>query len=900
MLVLNAALHLDLTQALINKIKPQKFQISWEKAWTPYPFKVFIEDASAWGASSSQKWKVNVHTASASISLLPLLKHKVKVYDVDAVNVDYFQRPVKVDGDKADKAAYFVPVTRMESESQQTNDVKDKKKKTKNKKKPWKINLENIVAKGDHSFWIYHAKGDLNGDVNIDRLSIETKSGPFAIEKGTLDVLMKRLQIGEEKEMLSQSKIKGSVDIAPIVFSKSKGVKMLSFISFNTDINAQMGSLAVLDMYLERFKELSLKGKGLLDGHINFQKGILLPNTDVQINADKLSLSIMNYTIEGDGEVKIIVSKDEPEVLDAKVIFDDLQTSVSNDEDKTESVELFKGNGLTVHAKAKPLLLPTASKRDKLNYISVDVPSVTVDDLSLFQRYIPKKWAFELHGGSGELQVNTMLEKEHASLKVHLLSKEAKVGLSKKIFKSDLDLLVNFDARSGKVFQTDMSGSYLSLKNSKLVDESAVKKKESKHWDTRLSIDKSTFTMPLNADVNLSKDDLRSMDKMDIKRLLSTSDASLKISGNISQFDWLNLLLKNSLNLTFSGHGKIESDLKLKQGFLSEGSTISISPEDLEVGLLDYNIKGDGLFMFAVSKGGEKPSVKFDLDLTNAMMKRKDEKEAMIQHVYVKLDGEVTDLDLKASQKDVDLHLTIPSAKVKNIAIYNSYIPKNSPFKLTKGTADMSADILLSANDAKGFVKLQTQGLTMKVDDQKISARLSLDAKIIGGSPKDMAFNIAGSTIVLDQAKIIGNTSTYKQPDWSATVGLKKANIVWRKPIKLQSETTVKIKDSRPIVAMMNNQREKDNWLSKLMTIENIHGTATVNMANNVITFPYAFVKSDKIDIGAKGIISPSLRDGVFYLRYKRLKTLLKVRNGKKNLDIFNVEKTFNNYVIPR
>ncbi len=84
------------------------------------------------------------------------------------------------------------------------------------------------------------------------------------------------------------------------------------------------------------------------------------------------------------------------------------------------------------------------------------------------------------------------------------------------------------------------------------------------------------------------------------------------------------------------------------------------------------------------------------------------------------------------------------------------------------------------------------------------------------------------------------------------------------------------------------------------MTIENINGTATVNMQNNILTFPYAFVKSDKIDIGAKGIISEALRDGVFYLRYKRLKTLLKIRNGKKNLDIFNVEKTFNSYRVPK
>ena len=54
-----------------------------------------------------------------------------------------------------------------------------------------------------------------------------------------------------------------------------------------------------------------------------------------------------------------------------------------------------------------------------------------------------------------------------------------------------------------------------------------------------------------------------------------------------------------------------------------------------------------------------------------------------------------------------------------------------------------------------------------------------------------------------------------------------------------------------------------------------------------------------KIDIGAKGIISLKLRDGMFYFCFKMLKGLLKLRNGKKNFDILHVQKTFCNYVIP-
>ena len=743
-----------------------------------------------------------------------------------------------------------------------------------------------------------HIKGDLNGDVNVERMTIETKSGPFSVQHGHIDVLMNSLQVGEEKKMLSQSKIKGSVEIDPIVFSENKGMKMLSFISFNTDIGTEMGNLDVLDVYLRNLKETSLEGKGRLDGHINFQKGRLLAGTDVTVNANALSLSVKNYRIKGEGEVKAKVSKTAPETLDAEIKFDALHAYVDDENTSSEELLLFKGDGLAVHAKGGTSLF--RKKQTLLQYVSVDIPSVSVDDLAVLQRYVPQKWAFKLQGGSGVLHAKFVLEKAKTNLEIQLLSKEAKVGFSEQSFKSNLDLVLKFNAQRGEKFHADLSGSYLSLKDSIIIDESNTQKKSSKSWDTRLSIDESTFSMPISMESNLTKESLKSINKLDIEKLFSSADATLKVTGSISQFDWLNLLLKNALNLDFEGSGEIEADLNLKQGLLTQGSKISVIPKDLAVGLLDYMFIGEGEFLFYVTKGGKAPSMKFDLSLNDAKMKRRNEKQAMIEHVNMTLDGNINDLDLKAEQKEIDLHLQIPSAKVKNIAVYNSYIPKNSPLKLTSGTADMSADIVLSSHNAKGYVKLNTHGLTMKVDDQKISARLNMDMKISSGVPKNMAFNISGSKITLDQARVIGNTVQYKQPDWSAVVKLDKADVLWRKPIKLQSQTSLKIKDSRPVVAMMDNKKEKHNWMSKMMTIEDINGKATVNMAHNVITFPYAFVKSDKIDIGAKGIISPALRDGVFYLRYKGLKLLLKMRNGKKNLDIFHVEKTFNNYVIPK
>ncbi len=1218
-LVFNAALNIPQTQTLINKIKPDKFQVHWKRAWTIYPLKVQAEGISASGETSSLKWKVDVKKAIASISLLPLLRHKVNVYDVTGTDIAYAQqRKHKKNADQSGDTPSVASVLGNEAHktapmAKKTSEKTREKKSDKKGKKPWRITVNNAVVRGHHSFSIDKIKGDLDGGLSAD-VSIETKNGPFSLRNGKTDITLNSLQIGDGQMVLKESTIDAKVEILPVVFSENKGIKILKFLTLDSDIKAQMDNLDFLDIYLRSVKEMQLDGKGLLSGHINFDKGVLISGTELKVDADELSLAMLGHEVKGNGEVELNVMSAKPDELNVKVLFDDLQAYYSAAEQKKNGAPLFVGKGLLAEAKGDPSLFPESSKTKKVTYLNIEIPSVKVEDLGQFQRYIPEKLNYKLYGGEGTLEAKASLlansfksnvhvqstgahigiDKQHlqsdldlllnldadngqkfsvdlsgshlsltnsklfnqeesdnkdlkpwntklninkgtltlpplpdliqvanlsqkpskkagmqqidkwmkeqlskkdellkllafdvdikayigdldflniyldsvkdmklygeglvdghinfdkgvllsgtelnidanqlsltmldhtvegngrvgldiakaksdtlnieilfddlqayygeiepnttndkrgvplfsgkglsikasgtpsllpkssdakkitylnieipsvkvqdlgqyqryipeklrfklyggegtleakANLlansfksKVQVQSTGAHIGIDKKRFKSNLDLLLNLDADYTQKFNVDVSGSYLSLTDSRLFNQKKSKKKRSKPWDTKLNINKGTLTMPLpdmpkdaNSTQKLSKEERAAK----IKELMTQADAKLEISGSISQLDWINLLLKNSLGLSLWGRGEIEGNLELKKGSLLKGSALEVKSKELGVRLLDYSFSGDGAFSAEVTKGGKSPDAKFDVSLSRAQMKRQNEKQAMIDNVVLKLDGMGKNLNFEGVKKDIALHLQIPSARVKKVSLYNQFLPKDSPFSFAGGSANLNADIKLEPNAAKGYLNFATRGLTMKADDQKISARLSAKIKLAGGEPKNMKFDISGSTITLDQVKVVGKKAKYNKKDWSAIVKVKRANVVWRKPIWLKSETQLTIKDSRPIVAMIDNKRDKHGLISKLLTIENIHGMAKINMANNTITIPNAYVKSDKIDIGAKGIISPKLRDGMFFFRYKKLKGLLKIRNGKKNFDILHVQKTFDNYVIP-
>ena len=59
LVVVNALLSLPLTQSVVNSIKPDKFKVSWERAWSWYPVRVHATGVSANGQSRSQQWELH-------------------------------------------------------------------------------------------------------------------------------------------------------------------------------------------------------------------------------------------------------------------------------------------------------------------------------------------------------------------------------------------------------------------------------------------------------------------------------------------------------------------------------------------------------------------------------------------------------------------------------------------------------------------------------------------------------------------------------------------------------------------------------------------------------------------------------------------------------------------------
>jgi hypothetical protein len=482
------------------------------------------------------------------------------------------------------------------------------------------------------------------------------------------------------------------------------------------------------------------------------------------------------------------------------------------------------------------------------------------------------------------------------SAELSLKSEDADISVKDYRFATDLDLVLAVEGDATQSPRVDISGTYVRLTDAKV---GASAGGASKPWSVSFTINQGTLGLDLKEGEDPEAGFRRLGDTFKeegFKSVMSAAEGELDAALELSDLGWINLLFKDSLGLKIAGSGGASASLGLRQGWLDAGSELKVQPQDLTLQFLDYLAWGGGALSLKITRGGERPDLRLDARLSDAKLKREGEEDTVVEQVNMELSGSASGIDLNGGGNLTAIDLRIPSAKVTDMTAYNAMLPRNAPLELLDGRAELTADVRLEPESARGFLKFNTKGLRSQLDEQQVAGDLILYVKLQGGIPKDMAFDITGSTLSLEGFRVAGERQTYSQSDWRAQIKLRRGKAVWRKPIKLDLEAEIGMKDSRPIVALMSNQRGKHGWLEKILTVEDIKGSARLKVGAGRALLPYATVGSDKIEVGAKGLSDAQTREGIFYARFRRLDGILKVRNGEKNFDLLGARKTFDKY----
>ena len=913
----NLFLNLPAAQVWLNSLQPDALALTWERAWSWYPLRVEMRGLAADGQTAVEQWQVDAGSAGASVSLVPLLRGQIRIHDLDLNDVRVHLRPrPKLKPGRDDLALTpFYPVIRHRD----PNAVAAPPPPAGG---PLVLAVENLRLTGETQAWIGHIRATLTGTLG-GSFSLDTGTGQVGLANAALDLRLAALAIGPDQDLLRDAAVRGRIEVQPFVMTALNGLDALRLLMINAEVDLPAERLHALN-HLLHLDGLTLDGSGRLHGRLHLEHGDLRGDTDLVLDADRLRTGIGRFGFAGHGTVELRVDPQDEQDLVVRFATVEVQLAEDVAGSRSDRKPATPVQGEPAPAAVQPLYrgqdvsltlhLAAPDRKQDVTRLIVAIPEFTVPDLSVYQRFLPPQAGLAFHGGQGRLSGRAELSRDTLLLDLALTAAGADLAYHEQRLRANLDLRLRIAGqpsagesrapnhrtkrRAKPTVVLDLSGTRLSLDNARL---SLPDQAEPRPWQAALTIAEGHFQLPLTG-ANLAQGAMLSLAERSAHHgvaaiLLEMDDARLRARLDAPQLNWIAALIHHPMGLALRGSGAVDVDLRMTDGLLGADSALAVKTQDLGIDLLDHSATGAGEVTLKVEQGGRHPLLALDARLADARLGPADAQRPELEQARFELAVRARNPDAHGRGAITTIDLRVPTARVKDMSVYNPYLPPQSPLRFVAGEADVSADLSLAPNQVKGQAILNGQRLRMQVAGEDITTDLRLDVLVRDGDVGKRRFNIAGSALRLHRVQVTGNAQTHQQPDWHALVQAERAQVQWSRPLTLELAADIMVADSRPFVAVLDQQRGKHDWIDQLLTVKDLAGRVELAIDQAGTRLPHLLLGSRELEVGVKGRATAAGPEGVVYARFHNLAGLLAQQGETRHFDVIDARRRFDAYV---
>lgn len=471
LLIINGLLNLPLTQDVVNAVRPEKFHVRWERAWSMVPFRAHARGIQASGQSRSQQWQVNADAASGSIRLLPLVLKRVYLSGVEASNVSYRQRPrLKPDRDYTGQLQHYPEIDGWEVQQVDATPRKDKR--------PWKVNLSDATARGEFQFWIYNLQGSARGSAAAD-MTVETRGGPFSLDARDLDLTLDPALLNGNVEVFHGGTLSGELGFAPIVFRENRGLEILHYLRLDTYLDLDVASLAFINLFTGGLGEFAISGDGTVRGRLHYREAYMLAGTDLLASAANLEVDVRQMRVQGRGDVRIHTPEDVDKPLMLHIGYDELAVTRTGDD-----APFLRGDSLDIAYGGSNLVVPVEKidfdtllndeahrERRKHNTFSLQIDDATLLDMAIINDYLPDGGSLHFTGGEASLQADISAGARDIDGGLQLVGRAVQMRAGAQDLVGDLDVDLVLSGGVPRELRVQLDGSTVVLDEVRVVGE---------------------------------------------------------------------------------------------------------------------------------------------------------------------------------------------------------------------------------------------------------------------------------------------------------------------------------------------------------------------------------------------------------------------------------------------
>lgn len=229
------------------------------------------------------------------------------------------------------------------------------------------------------------------------------------------------------------------------------------------------------------------------------------------------------------------------------------------------------------------------------------------------------------------------------------------------------------------------------------------------------------------------------LDRFDPKKekglkALGFISGALQITGELENLEFLKVYFRRAPWLQIDGHGRLDADMRLKNGVLQPDTKLSVITKEMTTNIFGYNLdtKGHGTIEGWVDVEGEKSVAKLALTLDEFAVAPSGTAQMLIRGRDLRFGGETADLDLRDPFKDLTYFSEAHGVEVGELNVLNRYIPKEVGFAIRSGSGLLSWHFRGSAEklQADGEIEVQAKGLAAQYHDIDVAGDATVAASV--------------------------------------------------------------------------------------------------------------------------------------------------------------------------
>jgi hypothetical protein len=249
--------------------------------------------------------------------------------------------------------------------------------------------------------------------------------------------------------------------------------------------------------------------------------------------------------------------------------------------------------------------------------------------------------------------------------------------------------------------------------------------------------------------------------------------------------------------------------------------------------------------------------------------------------------------DLSRFRETVQAQLRFSEARVPDLTHYNHYLP-NRDLRFTGGHGTLSGDMNLDANGrvARGLLGLRAVGASMHFARVDISGDVSVDTRLARAKLDERRLDLDDSHIGLRGVSYRDSVGRMQQ-DWWARIRLPKAQATWGRPMAIDAQATLEMRDIGLLMTLFSQKKSLPKWVARVIDAGEAQVNTRLQVRGKSLVLDHLEAENDRFGLRARLRLADATARGDLLLSWGVLSLGIELDESERDYRLIGARKWY-------